>query len=48
MDKPPVDEESGLPAEIMMSANLTPAFVEETKAYNRILREEVRRRLGKP
>ena len=42
--KPLVDSESGLPVEIVAGCCVRPEFVEETRAYNKTMRQEIKNR----
>ena len=42
--KPLVDEESGLPIEIVAGCCARPEFVEETGAYNKTMRQEIKKK----
>lgn len=44
--KPLIDDESGLPVEIVAGCCVSSKFVEETNAYNETMREEAKKRNG--
>jgi hypothetical protein len=45
--KPLVDEESGLPIEILAGCDVTPEFAAETDSYNKVMRENAKKEVSR-